>query len=88
MIDEIQLPPELQAGTNLNLLTEDFAKWISHSNPRLPLSKLGLLCTTNFQVIAGQVLKALLIKEISLIKDFRILIWTTTLAYTANPTDT
>ena len=78
MLDEIQLPPGSQAVANLDVLAQDFANWISHSNPVVSSSKFGLLCTSEFQAIAGRVL------EYSFIKDFRLLIWTTSLAHTAH----
>jgi hypothetical protein len=80
-IDEIQLPLELQAASIPDLLAEDFAHWISHSNLGLAYSKLGVLCSSNFQVIAGEILGD------SFVKHFRLLIWTTTLAYTAHTTN-
>lgn len=80
-LEEIQLSLELQAACNPVILAEDFANWISRSNPGLASSKLGILCTSNFQVTAGPVLGN------SFVKDFRLLIWTTTLAYTAYTAD-
>ena len=81
MLDEIQLPGDLQAVTNPDALVEDFANWISHSSPGVASSKLALLCTSSFQATAGPILGD------SFIKDFRLLIWTTTLSYTAYVAD-
>ena len=66
---------------NIDFLARDFANWISRSNSGIAASKLGLLCTRDFQVAASSIL------EDSFIKDVRLLIWTTTLAYTAQGLD-
>lgn len=77
MLDEIHVPLEAQVKGNIDFLARDFANWISRSNSGIAASKLGLLCTRDFQVAASSIL------EDSFIKDVRLLIWTTTLAYTA-----
>jgi hypothetical protein len=77
MLDEFQLPLEQEPEITLDFLAQDFAAWIEHSNSGIATSKLGLLFTSDFQVTASGILEDLPII------DFRLLVWTTTLAYTA-----
>jgi hypothetical protein len=81
MLDEIRLPLELELEITLDFLARDFAAWISHSDSGVAASKLGLLCISDFQGIAAGVLK-----DFS-VSDFRLLVWTTILVYTARYRD-
>lgn len=81
MLDEIRLPLELEQEITIDFLAQDFAAWIARLNSGVAASKLGLLCISDFQVTAAGVLK-----DIS-INDFRLLVWTTTLVYTARCRD-
>jgi hypothetical protein len=74
MLEQIRLPSILSTTINLDFLATD---WISHTTPGMPTSKLGLLCTPAFQSVAGGGLGD------SFVKNFRLLLWTTSLLYIA-----
>jgi len=76
MLDQLRMPSNLQT-LNLDFLAANYANWISHATSDIPTSKLGLLCTSDFQSIAGHGLGD------DFVKDFRFLLWTTSLFYTA-----
>lgn len=77
MLEQIRLPSILSTTINLDFLATEYADWISHNIPGIPTSKLGLLCTSTFQSIAGYGLGD------SFVKNFRLLLLTTSLLYIA-----
>lgn len=76
MLNQVQIPSNLQT-LDLDFLAADYAGWISHATSSIPTSKLGLLCTSDFQSIAGHGLGD------DFVKDFRFLLGATSLFYTA-----
>ena len=74
MLEKICSPSILVTTINPGL---EYADWISHNAPSTPTSKLRFLCTSAFQSIAGYGLGH------SFIKDFRLLLWITSLFYIA-----
>src|SRR6266702_3146897 len=76
-IDEMQLPRGSVATFSLDFLAADVANWITHAESGISTSKLSLLCASQFQEIASQSLGD------AFIRDFRLLVWTTTLAHSA-----
>lgn len=76
MLDQIKIPSDLQP-LDLDFVTINYADWMSHDTSGIPTSKLGLLCTSGFQSIAGHGLGN------EFIRSFRFLLWTTSLFYTA-----
>jgi hypothetical protein len=77
MLEQIRLPSILSTTINLDFLATEYADWISHTTQGMPTSKLGLLCTPAFQSVAGGGLGD------SFVKNFRLLLWTTSLLYIA-----
>ncbi|PMD15912.1 hypothetical protein NA56DRAFT_663425 [Hyaloscypha hepaticicola] len=77
MLEQIRLPSLLSTPINLDFLAAEYANWISHTTPSMPTSKLGLLCTPAFQSVAGGGLGD------SFVKNFRLLLWITSLLYIA-----
>jgi hypothetical protein len=77
MLEQIRMPSVLSTTINLDFLAIEYAHWISHTTPGMPTSKLGLLCTPAFQSAAGCGLGD------SFVKNFRLLLWTTSLLYMA-----
>ena len=73
----MQLPRGSVATFSLDFLAADVANWITHAESGISTSKLSLLCASQFQEIADQSLGD------AFIRDFRLLVWTTTLAHSA-----
>jgi hypothetical protein len=74
MLDHIQIDSDL---SSLDPFASGYADWISdtkNTSNQLP-SKVGLLCSSLFQSIAGEGLGD------GFVREFRLLLWTTTIFY-------
>jgi hypothetical protein len=74
MLDYIKIDSRL---LSIDVLATEYADWISNTNDvsNQLTSKVGLLCSSMFQSIAGQGLGN------DFVTEFRLLLWTTTLFY-------
>lgn len=76
-IDDISPFLETPAILSLDILTADIANWITRTSSGIAVGKVDLLCSSVFQNLAGQALGH------EFIRNFRQVLWLTTLAHTA-----